>query len=84
METPDLHHWQILSLHFPVFVCPSTGIEPCSLSYVKPGRLKNKLHMKLKTTTYVKLGLRYIQLEVYTFTSSERLENSKFWFLSIL
>lgn len=30
--------------------------------------------MKLKTTTYVKLGLRYIQLEVYTFTSSERLE----------
>lgn len=31
----------------------------------------------------VKQELRYVQLEVYMFTSSERLEISRFWFLSI-
>lgn len=83
METPDLHHWQIPSLHSTVSVYPSPGIESCSLSYAQPGRLRNKLHIELKTTTNVKLELRYVQLEVYTFTSSERLEISRFWFLSV-
>lgn len=44
---------------------------------------KIKLYIKLKTTMDVKLALRYFQLQVYTFTSSERLETSRFCLLSI-
>lgn len=44
---------------------------------------KTKLYIKLKTTVDVKLALRHFQLEVYTFTSPERLETSRFCLLSI-
>lgn len=65
------------------FIYPPPGIELQFLSYVRLGRLKNKLYVKLKTIMNARLILTCVWLEVSIVPPSERLETSKFWPLTI-